>query len=129
MSLPFVTETLLTSEEPEHGQAGPDNSAFSWRSTISRWPVANVRMRLGDKVQAPAPSGRLHRLDILKYPEHPAKTAKNRAAVARFRAPATRPRAGVARYRAAVTRFTLSVASISMPTLIKLAASSFSRRR
>ncbi|KAG1169433.1 hypothetical protein G6F35_017313 [Rhizopus arrhizus] len=101
----------------------------SWRSTIGPWPIEQVRQSLIDKVQATASSGRLHRLDILKYPEHPAKTAKNRAAVARFRAGVTRPRAGVARYRAAVTRFTLSVASISIPISINPATSSFSRRR
>lgn len=100
-----------------------------WRSTIGLWPIEQARQGLIGKVQAPASSGRLHHLDILKYPEYPAKTAKYRAAVARFRAAVTRPRAGVARYRAAVTRFTLSAASISIPISIKPAVSSFSRRR
>ena len=108
----------------------------SWRSTIGPWPIEQARQGLIDKVKATASSGRLHRLDILKYPEYPAKTAKNRAAVAHFQAAVTRPRAGVAhyragvaQYRAAVTRFTLSVASILMPISINPAASSFSRRR
>lgn len=122
---------LLTYEGPRPIRRDTNDPVplFSWRSTIGLWPIEQAHQGLIDKVQAPASSGRLHRLDILKYPEYPAKTPKYRAAVARFRAAVTRPRAGVARYRAVVTRFTLSVASISIPISINPAASSFSRRR